>query len=192
MAQPPPAAGSAPPPTAPPGPPPPYPYPYPYYPPPRKDNTVLIVVIVIVVVVLATIITSAILYVMVSGLIGGQPTNRPVLTFGPAQASGGNVSFSIASVSQSFPFSSYKLTLQVGTVTGSAAAVLDEPSFTSITVGTTVYRVYWSDLGDENNLNDGDSFRVTGNGVVLPTGSYTFYLLWSADNAQIQTKSWLL
>ncbi|OGS45408.1 MAG: hypothetical protein A3K66_01965 [Euryarchaeota archaeon RBG_16_67_27] len=158
----------------------------------RKDEQAVSPVIATILMVAITVVLAAVLYVMVSGLLGGQTTNRPVLTFGAAQSSEGNVSFSIASVSQSFPFSSYKLTLQVGTVTGSAAAVLDEPSFTSITVGTTVYRVYWSDLGDENNLNDGDSFRVTGNGVVLPTGSYTFYLLWSADNAQIQTKSWLV
>src|SRR3990172_3283826 len=156
----------------------------------RKDEQAVSPVIATILMVAITVVLAAVLYVMVSGLLGGQTTNRPVLTFGAVAPSLGNVTFSIASVSQSFPYSSYKATLQVGSTTGSATAVAAETTFATITVGTTVYRIYWSDLGDEGNLNDGDSFRVTGDGVALATGSYTFYLLWSADNAQIQTKSW--
>ena len=50
-----------------------YPYPPGYYPPPKSDGgkIVLIVVVVIVAIVLVTIVLSAILYVLVSGQIGG-------------------------------------------------------------------------------------------------------------------------
>ena len=121
-----------------------------------------------------------------------EPANRPVLSFGAITLSSGNVTFSVASVSQAFPYLNYKVTLQVGTETGPAALIAAETSYAAITVASTTYRVYWSDLGDEGNLNDGDAFRVTGNGVPLGPGIYTFYLLWSALYAQIQTKTWLL
>ena len=55
--------------------PPPYPYPLPYNPPPPRTSDagkiILIVVVVVVVLVVATVAISAILYLMVSGLIGG-------------------------------------------------------------------------------------------------------------------------
>jgi len=49
--------------------------------------------------------------------------------------------------------------------------------------------VTWTDIGGESNLNGGDTLRVTGNGVRLPAGSYTLFLLWN-DGSQIQTSTW--
>jgi len=159
----------------------------------RKDEQAVSPVIATILMVAITVVLAAVLYVMVSGLLGGQTSNRPVLTFGPLQPTPGNMSFSVASVSQSFPFSSYKVTLAIGAETGPATAIVAESSYATIAVPNVgTVRVHWSDLGDEGNLNDGDSFRVTQNDAALPSGSYTFYLLWSADNAQIQTKTWLI
>jgi len=52
------------------------------------------------------------------------------------------------------------------------------------------FRPHAAGWDTEGNLNDGDNFRVTADGLPLPTGSFVFYLLWAADLAQIQTKSW--
>ena len=156
----------------------------------RKDEQAVSPVIATILMVAITVVLAAVLYVMVSGLLTGPSASRPVLTFGGVSLSSGNATFAVASVSSSVPYSNYKVTLQVGATTGSPIAVAAETTYATLTVGTTDYRVYWTDLANEGNLNDGDSFRVTGDGVALGTASYTFYLLWSADNGQIQTKTW--
>ena len=63
-----------PPPQVPTGPYAPYPYPPPYYaPPPRSDSgkIILIVIVVVIVLVAIPIVLAAVLYFMVSGLVGG-------------------------------------------------------------------------------------------------------------------------
>jgi len=56
----------------------PYPYPAYYPPPPRTDSSKTIVIIIVVVIVVVVVIAAvaAVLYVTVSGLIGGPPAPR--------------------------------------------------------------------------------------------------------------------
>jgi FlaG/FlaF family flagellin (archaellin) len=141
-----------------------------------------------------TVVLAAVLYVMVSGLLTPVGSNKPVLTFAqPALGSDRNTTISIASVSQAVAPSNYIVNLQVGTNTGIAVA-LSTTSGASVIVtggglGSAQYRVSWTDIGTERTVNGGDTFRVTGNGVPLTAGSYTFFLLWS-DGSQIQTSTW--
>src|SRR6266545_3454704 len=81
----------------------------------------------------------------------------------------------------------YKVNLQRGTSAGTAVAMpTTSGGYASVTISGTVYRIYWTDIGGGNTINEGDQFRVAGNGVALTTASsYVFYLLWS-DGGQIQ------
>src|SRR3989442_2520129 len=94
--------------------PPPYgtqPFPPRYYPapPPRRDNLAVIIVIVVVVVVLVSVVISAILYILVSGLIGPPVPPSPLVVFGLVQMAGGDATTPVASTSCEID----SLTLQV-------------------------------------------------------------------------------
>jgi len=158
----------------------------------RKDEAAVSPVIATILMVAITVVLAAVLYVMVSGLLTPVGSNKPVLTFAQPSLSSGNATVSIASTSQAVAASNYKLNLQVGTGTGAAAAMpTTSGSYASVVVGSTTYRVYWTDIGGEGTVNGGDTLRVTGNNVALTTGSsYTLFLLWS-DGSQIQTAAWL-
>ena len=156
----------------------------------RKDEAAVSPVIATILMVAITVVLAAVLYVMVSGLLTPVGSNKPVLTFAqPALGSDNNVTLPIASVSQAVAETNYRVNLQVGTNTGSAVAIAAAGSAFSVVVSGTTYRVTWTDIGGESNLNGGDTLRVTGNGVRLPAGSYTLFLLWN-DGSQIQTSTW--
>ena len=121
---------------------------------------------------------------------GSGVPSKPVLTFAGVSLSLGNATFAVASVSRALPVTYFRIVLQVSTVTSSPSAIASETSYAALDVGGTIYRVYWQDLGDDGDLNGGDSFRVTGDGVPLLPASFTFYLLWAADGSLIQIKTW--
>jgi len=170
----------------------------------RKDERAVSPVIATILMVAITVVLAAVLYVMVSGLITPVGGNKPLVTFSSASKvnavtwtfsavdqSAGNATIGVAGASQSVSPSNYKVNLQVGTSTGSAVAMpTTGGQFVSMTIGTTTYRIYWTDIGGEKTVNPGDQFRVTGNNVALPGAtSYTFYLLWS-DGSSIQSTPW--
>src|SRR6266487_1085643 len=132
-----------------------------------------------------------------SGMVGTitvppPPVSRPQVTFSGVDlsASPGNATFAVAGVTQAVGPANYKVNLQIGTSAGTAVAMpTTGGNYVSVTVGSTVYRIYWTDIGGGNTINEGDQFRVSGNNVALTSGSYTFYLLWS-DGSVIQTRTW--
>ena len=157
----------------------------------RKDEAAVSPVIATILMVAITVVLAAVLYVMVSGLITPVGGNKPLVTFAAVDQSSGNATIAVAGASQSVSPSNYKVNLQVGSNTGSAVAMPTTGGlFATMTINSVVYRIYWTDIGGGNTINEGDQFRVTGNGVALTTASsYVFYLLWS-DGGQIQTRSW--
>src|SRR2546428_12182614 len=104
-----PPAAAAPPAAPPPSGPQPFPPRYYPAPPPRRDNLAVIIIIVVVVVVLVSVVISAILYILVSGLIGPPVPPSPLVVFGLVQMAGGNATIPVASTSREID----SLTLQV-------------------------------------------------------------------------------
>ena len=157
----------------------------------RKDEAAVSPVIATILMVAITVVLAAVLYVMVSGLISPVSGNKPLLTFSSVTQSSGNATIGVAGASQAVSPSNYKVNLAVAGTTGNAVAMpTTGGNFVSMTIGTTTYRVYWTDIGGEKTVNPGDQFRVTGNNVALPAAtSYTFYLLWS-DGSSIQSTPW--
>src|SRR5438445_324422 len=158
----------------------------------RKDEAAVSPVIATILMVAITVVLAAVLYVMVSGLITPVGGNKPLVTFAAVDQSSGNATISVAGASQSVSPSNYKVNLQVGSNTGSAVAMPTTGGlFATMTINAVVYRIYWTDIGGEKTVNQGDSFRVTGNNLPLTPAatSYTFYLLWS-DGGSIQSTTW--
>jgi len=143
-----------------------------------------------------TVVLAAVLYVMVSGLIAGPGTSKPTVAFGTPSLQAGvlykNETIPIASASQSVGPGNYKVNLQFGSTTGTATAMpTTSGSYVTVTVGTSSYRIFWTDVGSEGTVNSPDFFRVTywtGSSYAdLPSGSYTFYLLWSDGSLIVST-----
>lgn len=176
------------------GPPPPYPgYPPPYapYPPPphKKDNMLPILVIVLVVVFIVIPAIIAVWFFMAMAPFVPNVGSKPTVAFGAVSQPQGNATFSIAQISQSTIAGFFQVNLRVNNVPGDEAESL-ESSGASISVGGTVYRVHWEDLGNPAYLSTGDGFRVTGDGVPLAGGDYEFFLLWVFDGAVVGTAAW--
>jgi len=163
----------------------------------RKDEEAVSPVIATILMVAITVVLAAVLYVMVSGLIGGPGTSKPTVAFGSAAPATGsnlykNETVPVASASQAFAPTNYKVNLVAPAGTGSALAMPTTGGGSLVlTVGTGFYKVIWTDIGGEGTLNGGDSFTViqvtSSAGTTAETmdsGSYTFYLLWS-DGSQI-------
>ena len=157
----------------------------------RKDEAAVSPVIATILMVAITVVLAAVLYVMVSGLINPIGGTKPLVEFSSVDqaASPGNATFSVLSASQTNAPVSYKVNLQIGTATGALQAMpTTSGNYASVTVSGLIYRVHWTDLGG-GTFNAGDGIRVTGNGVPLPAGSYTFYLLW-IDDSLIKSVPW--
>lgn len=170
------------------------PYPASWLPPPQpppRDRTALIVVIVVAVVIVGTVLASAILYVLVSGLIDNPGNGRLVyVVFSEPQAVNGNVTFMVAAMSAPEPSGNLRMNLRVGSNTGASTGLPANGSFRPTPVGPATYRVYGMDFDGDGALSQGDSFLVTGDGVPLPQATaFTFSLLWM-DGRVISALGW--
>src|SRR5207253_9548572 len=98
----------------------------------------------------------------VSGLITPVGGNKPLVTFAAVAQSSGNATISVAGASQSVSPSNYKVNLQVGSNTGSAVAMPTTGGlFATMTINAVVYRIYWTDIGGEKTVNQGEIGRAS-------------------------------
>jgi len=167
------------------------PYGYAPQPPPKKDNTLLIVVVVAVVVVVI-IAVAAVLYFMFLATPFVPTTSPPTVAFGTATPSGGNVTIAIASVSRAVAFALFEVNLQWNSATGFPTFLVFSPAYSSVTVSGTDFRVYFQDTNGNFNVDQGDSVRITGDGDALPSGTYSFILLWSLTSAEIAQRTFVV
>jgi len=153
----------------------------------RKDEEAVSPVIATILMVAITVVLAAVLYVMVSGLLGPGTTTKPVITFGAVTLGSGTATFAIADTSQAVSYSNYKVNLKVNTTFGSAKALAASGTQTAMgTILGDAYTVTYQDVGGDNTVNAGDQFTVGG---LQSQTTYQFLLLWS-DGSQIQEKSW--
>ncbi len=177
----------------------PYPQPYPpqspwpYYPPPpptRRDNLALIIVLVVVLVVLVPVIAAAVLYVMVSELIGS-PVVQPTVTFGAVTQRAGNATIPVAYVSANIDPGSLQTLLQANYSYATPSRMPPASGgYVSITTGGRVFRLYWTDADHNGLLSSGDAFLVTGDGVPLPSSTAVTFRLQSPDGRNLVNTEW--
>lgn len=115
--------------------------------------------------------------------------SKPVVTFSSPTVSGGYVSFVVAGASTAVVFDSYKFNLGVNGTFGAATTLAAANQ--TIAVGSTTFYVVLTDISGSGTLTAGDPFRIgkVGGGP-MPSGSYSFYLLWTADGSTINYVSW--
>ena len=147
----------------------------------KKDEEGVSPVIATILMVAITVVLAAVLYVMVSGLIGGGGTARPqvtVITQGQGLGCASGVcTGKIADASSANALGKYKVRVfGNGTALGDAAAL----STSNIAFGAITFR--YTDLGGEGNLGGGDTYTLTG---VVPSTAYKVSFIWSADSTQV-------
>ncbi|HEX9567807.1 MAG TPA: hypothetical protein VGA48_09470 [Thermoplasmata archaeon] len=149
------------------------PFPQMYYPapPPRRDNLALIIVVVVVVA-LVSVVISAVLYILVSGLIRA-PNPPPIVAFGPVEMTGGNATIDVSTSREIAP-SSLQVRLMANDSGSSNSMPLPNGSIVLI-AGGYILRVFWLDQDNDQLFGFGDVLRVTGDSAPLP-GSTTFRL----------------
>ena len=150
------------------------PFPQMYYPapPPRRDNLALIIVVVVVVVVLVSVVISAVLYILVSGLIRA-PNPPPIVAFGPVEMTGGNASIDVSTSREIAP-SSLQVRLMAN-ASGSSNSMPPPNGSIVLIAGGYILRVFWLDEDNDQLFGSRDVLRVTGDSAPLP-GSTTFRL----------------
>ena len=140
-----------------------------------------------------TVVLAAVVYLMASGILTGHTESIPVVAFAPGvtfQSPSDNVSLAIGGASQNlYPFN-YRFNLQVDGVYGAPTEFAATRTAANITVGTSTYRVTWTDVDGAGTLTQGDEITVTGSGIPLPSNTaFQFILLWH-DGTTITSTSW--
>ncbi len=145
----------------------------------RRDERAVSPVIATILMVAITVVLAAVLYVMVSGLIGPTGGGNPTVAFAPAASIGaGQWRLDVGSVSSAAALSSY----QVVVLNGTTAAI---PAHTLIsgTIGSGGgLTLSYTDVNADGKLTGGDFFVLSG----TRTGfTYQMQLIWLASSSRI-------
>ena len=162
--------------------------------PPRKDNTALIVVLVVVMLVIVPIVASAILYIMVSGLISSGPnTSKPVITLMLSNETATAATILVAGAQPAAVPSNFKVNMEAGSTFGTAVSMPTSPgSSVNVYVSSfaSPFTVRWGDPGGDGLMSSGDQL-IIGYPAGLGTGiALTFFLIWS-DGSTVSQIGWL-
>ena len=172
----------------------PNPTPYPPYTmmPPQKNNTAMVIVLVVVLVVAVPVVASAVLYVLVSGLISSPAPARPVVGLTLSTASSTQASVLVTGAQPAVAPTNFKVNLAANSTFGTAVN-LPAGSYTSVNVYLSGYAgpftVEWVDVGGDGVVNGGDQLVVTYPTALHAGLTMQFYLLWY-DGAVVSIVSW--
>lgn len=174
---------------------PPYPYPYPYYapPPPRPSDTgiaIIVIVAIVAIIVVAIILVAVFFFAFLGSFIPRFPTQRPTVAFGTPGTGAGNVSVPVASVSQRQAGALFEASLIWNANASTVVDMQEFPGYELALVSGTSFRISWLDNDGGALLSTGDQFRVSGDGVPLPAGSYTLVLFWRLDSSVLAQADW--
>jgi zinc-ribbon domain len=158
-----------------------YPYPYPPY-PPRRDHTVLLIAVIIVLVTVVPVALSAILYLLVSGIVAspGPGMTRPVVTFSlPSKMNAITWTLSIASAQPQVASSNYLLDFGMyGAINGTPTPMGVTGINVTIPGTSPTVGIVWTDVDGRNTVSAGDVLTVRFGSAPNPGTSLSFVLLW--------------
>lgn len=162
--------------------------PYPPYPPPRYDGSkiILIVVVVVVVMILVTVVLAAVLYVLVSGLIGapdGGP-QTPIVSLGSPTTCGAECwDIRVLDTTHREPLALFRVSLWID------GDPLVNPVPLAEGVVWTDDRAYLNltDTNGDLQLSPGDAFRAD---HLPPATLYEFSLIWAPTFTTVATIRW--
>ncbi len=145
----------------------------------RRDERAVSPVIATILMVAITVVLAAVLYVMVSGLIGPTGSGNPTVAFAPATSIGANQwKIEVGSVSSAVALSSYQVTILNGTTVAITARTV---AAGSLGTGGGLTLTY-TDTNADGKLTGGDFFVLSGTGTGF---TYQMQLIWLASGSRI-------
>ncbi|MCK4366544.1 MAG: type IV pilin [Thermoplasmata archaeon] len=132
----------------------------------RRNEKAVSPVIATILMVAITVVLAAVLYVMVSGLIGGTTASEPNVQFQSPQARGTNsYEIAVAGISEAKDFTSFQVILIKD---GAEVDVMDPLS------GNPTDNITYTDLDGGGKLTVGDYFIVD----TTPDGDFKLSIIW--------------
>jgi flagellin-like protein len=147
-------------------------------------------VIATILMVAITVVLAAVLYVMVTGLLGGGTQTTPQVTFSPPVAQGSGIwKSAVAGVSQSSALSAYQVQVLNGTATSIGAtdvSTVKAAGATGVSGGGLTLK--FTDIGGSgaDKLTGGDFFTLSG---TSGSSTYQILLIWKASGDVVSTIS---
>jgi FlaG/FlaF family flagellin (archaellin) len=141
-----------------------------------------------------TVVLAAVLYVMVSGLIGNPSAgSKPTVSLTQVNKLSNGMDILVAGITPTAAPSNFKVNIEnvSATAFGTAvAAPLTTTTPVTVTVGTQTFTIAWQNPGGSGQISQGDHFVVTSSSIKAGTGiNYAFLLIWS-DGSTLTTSSW--
>ncbi len=150
----------------------------------RRNEKAVSPVIATILMVAITVVLAAVLYVMVSGLIGTGTTGAPTVEMIPTSTSEG-YELQFAQPSRAEGLSAYKVTVLKDGAAWSVMPALVSGGMEAENTGGAGEWLNFTDLLDEGDLTGGDFFTLE----KLSSGSeYEVILLWAATNNKITSE----
>jgi len=118
-------------------------------------------------------------YVFVTSLRPPPPTN---LTFNTPTLVAGNATFRVSEVRGGpYPASGFRMNVTMNNI-ASPTVPLPTGGSVTLSIGTTAFRVTWTDADEDGAVSPGDVFSVSGVDGPLPALSvYAFHLIWGSE-----------
>jgi flagellin-like protein len=160
----------------------------------RKDEQAVSPVIATILMVAITVVLAAVLYVMVSGLIGGTNTqSKPTITLTVTKITNG-VDVMVAGIQPPASPANFKLNIQnrtsLATGTGIAAPTTSGGS-AAVTLGGVTFTIVWQNPGASGTISQGDHFVITYGATKPAAGtSWNFLLIWSDGSVLPTNANW--
>ncbi len=160
----------------------------------RKDDQAVSPVIATILMVAITVVLAAVLYVMVSGLIGGTTTSsKPAVTLTISKTSTG-ADVLVAGIQPTAAPSNFKVNLEDVTTAAFGSPVpapLTTGTNVTVTVESTTFHITWQNPGGSGTISQGDHFVIAhyGTGAYATGTTYSFLLIWS-DGSTLTSINW--
>ena len=168
----------------------------------RKDEQAVSPVIATILMVAITVVLAAVLYVMVSGLIGGTTTSsKPAVTLTITKTATG-ADILVAGIQPTAAPSNFKVNIENVTSTafgtaqnaptvaaGTASCTTTSTSCSAVSVGGTGFAVVWQNPGGSGTVSQGDHFVIAHTSGLYGSGTFSFLLIWS-DGSTLTSINW--
>jgi flagellin-like protein len=163
----------------------------------RKDDQAVSPVIATILMVAITVVLAAVLYVMVSGLIGGtNTTSKPTVSLTLATKVSGTSSGAdvlVAGITPTAAPSNFKVNVEnvsSSTFGTAVAAPTTTGGSATVSAGGQSFTIVWQNPGGSGQISQGDHFVVTSTSIKNGSGiRYAFLLIWS-DGSTLTTFNW--
>ncbi len=161
----------------------------------RKDEQAVSPVIATILMVAITVVLAAVLYVMVSGLIGGtSTTSKPTVTLTVTKITNG-VSVLVAGIQPAAAPSNFKVNIEnVSSTTYGSPVPAPTTNGGTATVGPVTgitFTVTWNNPGGSKIVSQGDTFVITYGTTKPGSGSsWAFLLVWSDGSVLPTNANW--